>query len=210
VKPNNLKAVIRDLTQLIEEEKETIDITEEKIHKEFLERNDFQLELSEKEAHLRKTVDNYSVHLSIELPNDDMDSDVGQNPEGEEEEKGEGEEGEENAQYDDRLERSISLDVIIESKKGNQKMIAECAIAKDRNFYIENVRFGENERRLWFTDLSDSLQGSIFDWFENLGLNSETSNFILDYVSDYRSKSALSTLNKMQEFIAVNTAPKKK
>jgi len=207
--PGNLQETSVDLVKLIDEERDSIQLIEEKEMQEILDKRGFQIEIKEEIAYLRKAEPRFSVTLSFPLPNDEFDSgadevDEQQDQEGEDgekEEKEENEEGEEDKEEDvTRMEKVVSVQALIETKQGS-KITAECAVSRDRNFYLENLRF-DKEKKLWFSDLSQILQERMFDWMDNIGMDQEMGGFISDYIADYRSKSAHQSLLKLKSFVS--------
>jgi len=155
------------------------------------------------------------VNISFELPNDDldleeMDEKLGEKQDEDDEEpnNNEGDEGEKEEKKKDDMDKSVYLQIEIETNSGgqSQKIFAEGAVSKDQNIYIENIRFGENDRRLWFNDLSEPLQERFFDWMDQIGLDAGTGMFILNYNLDFKSKSAINSLVKLKDFLSFSSS----
>jgi len=208
---NDLQTISRDLVGAIEEEKkESIQVMEEQELQDFLKNAGFELEIKDESVILRKIAKNFSITLSFPLPEDEFnEQDVESKEENEDdEERGENEE-EGETETQGQLEKSVELELIIENSVGEkvQKLQAECAVGKDRNFYLENIRFGEG-KRLWFSDLNSSLQEKLYEWLDGFGLDSNLANFVLEYRSGFKSQIAMNALDDFKSFLGVKPVKK--
>jgi len=216
VNVKNIDQIRMDLVSLIDEEIEGLAIS--KSENKFLEESGFQLEEKDGVVYLRKLVDNQNILVKFELPSDEYDENQEEEwPEEGEEEGAENERAEEEQQEEqqERTAKLASLDVEVErAVKGQpEKIFMECAVGKDKNIYLENLRFGdEKQRRLWFSDLSESLQERIYDYLDHLGLDENTANFIADYCDNFRARTTRDSLEKMKGFLrpAPSSSPRKK
>eukprot|EP01101_Sappina_pedata_P008835 TRINITY_DN4981_c0_g1_i1.p2 TRINITY_DN4981_c0_g1~~TRINITY_DN4981_c0_g1_i1.p2 ORF type:complete len:240 (+),score=130.80 TRINITY_DN4981_c0_g1_i1:46-765(+) len=153
---------------------------------------------------LRWTTDLYSVRVTFELPLDDFtpenDEDL-QHESGEEvnddavePEEDEGTEVEKKFNVDIHVER-------LEKGPGPSVFVAEAAVGKDGNLYLENFRFSETERRLWTSDLSQAFQERTYDWIESMGMNGDMVEYITDYHENFKVSAAQDTLSNLKLFI---------
>jgi hypothetical protein len=204
---SDLKTVTRDVVAAINEERDSLQPLDPKDVNEFTKQTGFQIEEKDGVVYLRKNVDNYSVTLTFAIPDDDfqnVDEETGNEDQPNEKEEGEeeGEEGEEE-NPEDEIEKTVELELIVESLKGGKvvKLHSDLAIGKDRNIYVENIRFGEKGNRLWTSDLNPPLQEKIYEFFESFKIDSDLANFVLEYRNGARSRDALETLKTFLDFL---------
>jgi len=199
----DLKTVTRAVVSAISDEKESLQDLDQKQLQEFCKASGYEIEEKDGVVYLRKNVDNYSVTLTFNLPDDDFNLDEQGNEDDAQEEEKEGEE-EEGEGDDQEVEKTIDMELIIESQKGGQitKLYSDLAIGKDRNVYIENIRFGEKgSGRLWTSDLNPPLQEKLYEYLEYFGIDSDLTTFVLEYRAGARSRDALQVLTKFLDFL---------
>jgi len=191
-----LVSLKKDLVSLIDEEIDSISVSDDSEIKSFLEETNFAMSEENNKIYFKKEIDNEkSLTVSFELPNDEFDEEQALMDEQREQEEGEQEEEEE-----PNMDRKIVLDLVIAPKSG-EPLHAECSITKDKTFYIESIRFGENGRRLWVNDLSPTLSETFYNYFDTLGVGARTSSFISDYVESYKGDKAVDCLANFKKLI---------
>jgi len=201
----NIDTVRREMINLIN--KEILDISVPDETKEsFLSDKKFQVEEQDQEVTLTKTSDSYRVHVKFPLPVDDYNDDDDNSPYNPEEEAPEEapEEEEEESEEQDQLQNNAILAFVVEiehAKPPMEKVIAECAIGRDRRVYIEGLRFGANERRIWLGDLNEDLQSQFYDYFKFLDIDDQMGAFILGYRREFRARTVVEGLKKMKGFL---------
>jgi len=184
---------------LADEEIEQIDTGNDDDTKQFFNSTGFLLEQHDDSISLKRKHDNQEIEISFALPTDEY--------EGPEQAETDPENTEENQESgDDGMMKSVHLDVTIRAQgapEGESIFLAECAIGKDRNVYLENMRIGgENERRLWLADLSETMQEKLYAYLEEVGLDSTTAGFISDYIDNFKGKAAVNSLQKLKGFLS--------
>eukprot|EP01103_Thecamoeba_quadrilineata_P005729 TRINITY_DN15497_c0_g1_i1.p1 TRINITY_DN15497_c0_g1~~TRINITY_DN15497_c0_g1_i1.p1 ORF type:complete len:270 (-),score=82.91 TRINITY_DN15497_c0_g1_i1:81-890(-) len=200
---SNFKQVRDDLRNLLSKEIDDIFIKSEQ-EEAFLSSKNFKFEaLDNVKRQLTRSVDGYTVDVTFDVPESlDLSDSETEHHDDENIEESVNEEESAPAEGEQAATNSfIKLKVVVKKSEAASDLHAQCVIGEDRRFYIETIQTSEGPNPVWIADLSDEVQGRLYDFFDHLGLDDNFAEFAIVHTENQLASNAIGVLKNFSQFL---------